>query len=330
MVNEVDGQYLRLLKHILDDGEKREDDRTGMGTIGVFGPQLRFDLNDGFPILTTKRVGIKTTAKELFWFLSGDNSIRPLLIGEPRVTIWTSDAFRHNLDNIIGTDVLRNTEILDESIMDARLGDTKRIREILNAYEEKIIEDEDFADRCGKLGPNYGPQWRGKNGAIAADQIAKLEEALKEGGKSRRMLLSAWNSAQMDEMGLPPCHYSFQLHVSPETNRLSLLWNQRSVDTILGLPFNITSYALLTHMFAHTFGYKPGTLTGNLGDTHIYLPHIPAAEEQTQREPKTLPFIRFNQRRSSVLDYTLDDFELVGYTPHKKLNNPTPMFGGIF
>ncbi len=320
-------QYLQLLQKILDEGERREDDRTGAGTIGIFGPQLRFDLSKGFPLVTTKKVPFKAVAEELFWFLSGERNIRPLI--ERKTKIWTSDALRFNLEKVISSGLMTKEEV-EKAREEAKKGNFELAKNLLTRYENKILEDEKFAHECASLGPVYGVQWRGLHTDLSADQIKMLEDSLKAGGSSRRMLVSAWNASHLGEMALPPCHYGFQVHVSPETKKLSLLWNQRSVDTILGLPFNIASYALLIHLLAETHGFEVGELIANLGDTHVYLPHLNAAKEQLSRKPMPLCKLKIINKKDSVMDYTWEDIELAGYESHPKLENPTPMFGGFF
>lgn len=339
-------QYHDLLSQALS-GERRTDERTGAGTVGVYQRQARFDLNKGFPIATTKRIGFKTIAKELFWFLSGSDNIRPLVL--QNVSIWSSDALRSNLDYVIRQNVMAKEEVADaqekaktarKTISDTSLPLSERkpmhdalmapAYQLLSRYEERIKSDEEFASVAGKLGPSYGPQWRGTNGAQSADQIRSLEDALRKGGSSRRMIVAAWNSLQADKVALPPCHVLYQAHVSPETNALTLGWYQRSCDTILGVPFNITSYGLLTELLAHTHGFEKGELIGTFADLHVYIPHIPAAKEQLKREPGPLPKLVIKTKKDSVADYTITDVFLDGYCPHEKLENPTPMYGGFF
>lgn len=260
-------QYLDLIKDALENGEPRKD-RTGTGTISVFGRHLRFNLQEGFPAVTTKRLFIKGVWVELLWMLSGSSNIGFLL------------------DN--------NVHIWDE-----------------------------WADPNGELGPVYGVQWRKwkrlkEHRVEYIDQLQKAIDTIKNNPTDRRMLVTAWNPGELDEMALPPCHYSYQFYVHND-GRLSTLVNQRSADIFLGLPFDIASYATLTHMVAHVTGLKPGELIYNLGDTHIYLNHIEQVKTQLQREPYPLPQININKRNreiKSIDDFELEDLELVDYQHH--------------
>jgi thymidylate synthase len=253
-------QYLSLLERILDEGEKRED-RTGTGTISVFGHQMRFNLEEGFPLITTKKVHLRSIIYELLWFLRGDTNIQYLQ--ENGVTIW-----------------------------------------------------DEWADVSGNLGPVYGKQWRsfpGKDGKTI-DQISWVIEEIKRNPNSRRMIVSAWNPADLEEMALPPCHLLFQFYVSD--GKLSCQLYQRSADTFLGVPFNIASYALLTHMVAQVTGLKAGEFIHTLGDAHIYLNHIEQVKEQIKRVPYPLPKLQLNPAISSIFGFTYDDFRLVDYQAH--------------
>lgn len=324
-------QYLDLLERIKDEGEVTKVDRTGAGTKTIFPAYISFDMSSGkFPLLTTKRVSFKNVANELLWFLSGSDSVKPLL--ESKCGIWSSDALRYNMSEVVKYGLMTEKEVgsaVKEAKINANYGPA---RSLIKRYEDEILNNEEFSEKAGKLGPTYGPQWRGKNGAIAADQVSELEDALSAGGTSRRMMVNAWNSKQKNDVALPPCHYGYQVNVTPETKKLSLLWNQRSVDTILGLPYNLASYALLEAMLAESHGLNQGTVNGSLGNTHIYLPHMPAAEEQLKRDPMELPELVIKNHRDSVLDYNIDDFEIKGYKDNNRgpLEYPTPMFGGLF
>jgi len=288
--------YLDYLRDILENGEAHED-RTSTGTLRVFGRQVRFDLTETYPLVTTKRVWFKGVAAELLWFLSGDTSIRPLV--SQGVSIWTDwplERYR------------------DES------GDTISRED----FEARIVDDQDFADRWGDLGPVYGKQWRDFEGPDRrVDQIARLVESLRTRPGSRRHLVSAWHPAQIEEMALPPCHYAFQCFVEgkPGDGRLSLMWQQRSVDSFLGLPFNIASYALLTHMLAQQADLIPHELVFNGGDCHIYRNHLGQVRTQLSREPFPLPTISV-RRAPSIFDYELGDFELQGYRHHEAIKAP--------
>lgn len=323
-------QYLEILQKILDTGETKKDERTGAGTIGIFHHESRFDLNEGFPIVTTKPVYWKGVAEELFWFLRGETNISPLV--KNKVSIWTSDGLRFNLENVIDSGLMSKSEVELAKKEAKENANYVHANELLKRYEQKILEDEDFAQRAGELGPVYGAQWRGKSKTQPFDQLKMIEEALANKKYNRRLIVSAWNYQDMPNMALPPCHYNWVVNVSPETNRLTLAWNQRSCDSILGIPFNIASYGLLANLLAHTHGYHLGELVGKFEDTHIYLPHISAAKEQLKREPLSLPKLIIKNKRSSVADYKIEDlvFEGEGYKHHKKLENPTPMYGGFF
>lgn len=342
-------QYLDILQKILDTGEKSTVDRTGAGTIGIFHHESRFNLQEGFPIVTTKPVYWKGVAEELFWFLRGETNIRSLV--EKKVNIWSSDALRFNLKTVLEYNLFSEEEIKGAQAK-AKEARTLLLNEFMNLeeknakfnelmapantiqkrFEQKILEDEGFALKAGELGPIYGAQWRGKSKTQPIDQLKIIEEALTNKKYNRRLIVNAWNPQDMPNMALPPCHYNWVVNVSPESQKLTLSWNQRSCDSILGIPFNIASYALLANLLAHTHGYSLGELVGKFEDTHIYLPHIPAAKEQLTRNPFLLPKLTIKNRRNLVADYTMDDliFEGAGYKPHKKLENPTPMYGGFF
>ena len=288
--------YLDYLRDILENGRSHED-RTGTGTIRVFGRRLRFDLREGFPLLTTKRVWFEGVAAELLWFLDGGTNIRPLVARG--VSIWTDWPLQ------------RYREETGESV-------TKE------EFERRVVEDQAFADRWGDLGPVYGKQWRGFAGPErTVDQIARLVEGLRTEPGSRRHLVSAWHPAQTDEMALPPCHYAFQCFVEgePGDGRLSLMWQQRSVDSFLGLPFNIASYALLTHMLARQADLVPHELIFSGGDCHLYRNHLEQVREQLSREPLPLPGLRLREA-DSIFEYGLDDLVLEGYEHHPALEAP--------
>lgn len=288
--------YLDYLRDILDRG-RPHDDRTGTGTIRVFGRRLEFDLAEGFPLVTTKRVWFEGVVAELLWFLDGGTNIRPLV--ERGVSIWTD------------WPLARYREETGEEIT-------------AEAFEERIVSDDRFAERWGDLGPVYGKQWRDFEGPRRrVDQISRLVESLRERPNSRRHLVTAWHPAQVDDAALPPCHYAFQCFVEgePGDGRLSLMWQQRSVDSFLGLPFNIASYALLTHMLARQAELAPHRLIFSGGDCHVYRNHLEQVEEQLSREPRPLPTLRL-EAADSIFDYTPADVELEGYEPHPELRAP--------
>lgn len=251
--------YLSLLNRILTEGHQKGD-RTGTGTLSVFGHQMRYDLQDGFPLLTTKKLHLKSIIYELLWFLRGDTNVRWLQ--DHGVRIWN-----------------------------------------------------EWADENGDLGPVYGHQWRSwpdyRGGTI--DQIAQVEEMIKRNPNSRRMLVTAWNPAEVEDMALPPCHCLFQFYVAD--GRLSLQLYQRSADTFLGVPFNIASYALLLQMMAQVTGLQPGEFVHTTGDAHLYLNHLEQARLQLSRTPRPLPAMRINPDVKSIFDFRYEDFELENYDP---------------
>lgn len=261
-MNTVDKQYQGFLRKLILNGKEKHD-RTGTGTLSYFGDTFRHDMSKGFPLLTTKKMAVKSMITELRWFLKGDTNIRYLV--QNGCNIWNGDAYKQykrayewDLD-----DYLTQEEFI-----------------------QKIKDDELFAKTWGELGPIYGKQWRNWNGK---DQISNLIESLKNNPNSRRHIVSAWNVEELHLMTLPPCHYGFQCYVND--GKLSLMWNQRSVDVFLGLPFNIASYGLLLLLLCKETGYKPGELIGNLGDVHLYKNHLQQAHEQIKREPFKLPVV---------------------------------------
>ena len=259
-------QYLDLLAKILDEGADRGD-RTGTGTRSIFGHQMRFDLGDGFPVVTTKKLHLKSIIHELLWFLAGDTNIRYL--NDNGVKIW-----------------------------------------------------DDWADENGELGPVYGYQWRSwpAPDGRSIDQIEKLLEMIRTSPESRRLIVSAWNPALVDEMALPPCHSLFQFYVAD--GKLSCQLYQRSADVFLGVPFNIASYALLTLMVAQVTGLKPGDFVHTLGDAHLYSNHFDQAREQLTRAPRPLPQMKINPDVTDLFAFRYEDFELVGYDPHPHISAP--------
>ncbi len=259
-------QYLDLMRHILQHGA-RKDDRTGTGTLSVFGPQLRFDLQAGFPLLTTKKVHLKSIIHELLWFLKGETNTRYLK--ENGVSIW-----------------------------------------------------DEWADANGELGPVYGYQWRSWPAPDGQhiDQISKVIEDIKNNPNSRRLIVSAWNVADLDKMALLPCHAFFQFYVAD--GKLSCQLYQRSADLFLGVPFNIASYALLTLMVAQVCGLKPGEFVHALGDTHLYSNHLEQAREQLTRTPRKPPVMKLNPAIRNIFDFKFEDFTLEAYDPHPAIKAP--------
>jgi thymidylate synthase len=285
-----ENQYLDLLSQVLAHGDQRID-RTGVGTRSIFGAMVRFDLSDGsVPILTTKRVYWKTAVKEMLWFMTGGTNIRPLLIDN--VKIWT-----------------------DWPLASYRRETGKQITQ--EEFEKCIVEDEGFAARWGELGPVYGKQWRRWLGVDGRehDQIATLLRTLKENPASRRMLFHAWNVPEIGDMALPPCHMVYQYHVTSD-GRLNCLLFQRSVDLLLGAPFNYVGAAALQLMIAQQSDLRPGELIWVGGDAHLYLNHLEQAREQLTRQPRPFPKMQITRRASNIDDFRIEDFEVVGYEPH--------------
>lgn len=278
-------QYLDLMSYVFENGEQR-DDRTGTGTRGVFGYQMRFNLEEGFPLLTTKKVHFASVAKELLWFISGDTNIKWLV--DNNVRIWNEWPYA------------KYTKSLDYQ------GET------LQEFVTKIKEDADFAKKHGNLGPVYGKQWRDFNGV---DQLANVIDQIKNNPTSRRIILSAWNPAELEDMALPPCHAFLQFYVSSK-GKLSLQLYQRSADIFLGVPFNIASYALMVHMIAKVCNLEVGEFVHTIGDAHIYNDHEDVVKLQLARDPKPLPKLIIHGNQTSIDDFKYEDFELVGYDPH--------------
>ena len=298
-MNTLDKQYQELLEDILHNGVQKED-RTGTGTYSVFGRQIRHNMKEGFPLLTTKKMAWKTMITELLWFLKGDTHIKFLL--DHNCNIWNGDAYKAYRKSV--------EEHYEKG------GDVADMEQFIE--EIKRGHDNDWGD----LGPVYGEQWRNWNGI---DQIEELIYNLKNNPDSRRHIVNAWNVEDLDEMVLPPCHYGFQCYVR-EGKYLSLMWNQRSVDTFLGLPFNIASYGLLLVMIAKECELIPDQLIGNLGDVHLYKNHVEQAIEQIKRKPFTLPDVSLvsNINFKAALNGTLDkiqweDFYLLGYQSHESI-----------
>lgn len=292
-------QYLDLLRRIKEEGVVRGD-RTGTGTKSVFGHQMRFNLQEGFPLLTTKKVFLKGVIHELLWFLSGDTNIRYLV--QHGVHIWDNDAFRYYNELCIKHAVLP----------------VDRDTFLLSAGEPSPIEGYRFGD----LNHVYGYQWRSwpKADGGVIDQIEAAVELIRNNPESRRILVSAWNVAEVEQMALPPCHVLFQFYVAD--GKLSCQLYQRSADTFLGVPFNIASYALLTMMMAQVCGLEPGDFVHTLGDTHLYLNHMEQVDEQLSREPRPLPRMILNKERNTLFDFTYEDFTLEGYDPWPTIKAP--------
>ena len=291
--------YLDLLRRIKEEGVVRGD-RTGTGTKGVFGHQMRFDLGEGFPLLTTKKVFLKGVIHELLWFLKGETNIKYLV--DNGVHIWDNDAYRYYNELCVRHGVLP----VDRETFLAAAG------------VESPIEGYCFGD----LNHVYGYQWRSwpKPDGGFVDQIAQAVDLIRRNPESRRIIVSAWNVAEIEEMALPPCHVLFQFYVAE--GRLSCQLYQRSADTFLGVPFNIASYALLTEMMAQVCDLEPGEFIHTLGDTHLYLNHLEQVDEQLARTPRPLPRLRLNPDVKSVFDFRYEDFTLEGYDPWPAIKAP--------
>ncbi len=282
-------QYLELLNHVKTNG-KLKSNRTGVDTISVFGTQTRYDLSEGFPLLTTKKVNFNAILHELLWFIKGDTNIKYLV--DNNVNIWNEwpyEEFKKSSDY---------------------KGQTQQ------EFVELIRQDDAFAKKHGNLGPVYGKQWRNFNGV---DQLKKLIEQIKTNPNSRRLIISAWNPCEVDNMLLPPCHSLFQFIV--EDNKLSCQLYQRSADLFLGVPFNIASYSLLTIMLANECGLGVGEFIHTTGDCHIYSNHIEQVDTQLSRKPKKLPKLIIKSKKN-FFDYVADDFELEGYDPEPFIKAP--------
>ena len=298
----IQEQYRLLLGTLLHNSVEKED-RTGTGTHSVFGRQIRHQMKDGFPLLTTKKMAVKTMMTELKWFLKGDTNIKYLV--DNGCNIWNGDAYK------------KYCKTLEEHYNDG--GDLATQEEFIRM----IKEDREFADHWGELGPIYGKQWRGwfaynkQVDPVFVDQIRELVKQIKLNPDSRRLMVSAWNVGELSEMTLPPCHYGFQCYVSG--GKLSLMWNQRSVDTFLGLPFNIASYATLLLLLCEETGYEAGELIANLGDVHLYKNHVEQATEQISREAYPLPQIKLSNVNLLEGEW---DYELIDYKYHPSIKAP--------
>jgi thymidylate synthase len=335
-MNKLDKQYQQLLQDIIEYGVEKKD-RTGTGTKSIFGYTIRHKMSDGFPLLTTKKMAWKTMVTELLWFLRGDTNIKYLVDNDCH--IWNGDAYKNYVEH----------------------QDTEEVG-TMDWFIYKIKTNDEFANKWGELGPIYGKQWRNWNhptnefeGYDGIDQIANLINDLKTNPDSRRLMVNAWNVGELDQMVLPPCHYGFQVYTrelsdeerlnwykernlkysntGPLPKRaISLMWNQRSVDTFLGLPFNIASYGLLLEIIAKAVNMVPDQLIGNLGDVHLYSNHIEQAKEQIERESFTLPTLKHLKEDSFYKSLSEDqslyshlentDFELVNYQSHPAIKAP--------
>ena len=296
-------QYLDLMKCIRDEGVKKED-RTGTGTVSVFGYQMRFDLEDSFPLLTTKKVNLDSIIHELLWFISGDTNISYLV--KNGVNIWNDWPYQS---------YLKQTHQEKDYPMHS-----KEWKDKMKEFIEQIKNDDNFAKVYGDLGPVYGKQWRDFEGV---DQLNQVIEDIKSSPDSRRLIVSAWNPKDIPVMiksGLPPCHTLFQFYVSE--GRLSCQLYQRSADVFLGVPYNIASYAILTMMIAQATGLKPGEFIHTLGDAHLYSNHLEQVEEQLARVPFPCPKLSINKDKDTIFNFSISDFELIDYQAHPHIPAP--------
>lgn len=290
-------QYHDLMKHILDHGVMKEN-RTGINTLSVFGYQMRFNLQEGFPLVTTKKVHLKSIIHELLWFIAGDTNIRYLV--KNGVNIWNEWPFQNYL--------------VQNNLAEKLPKYSEEWKAELQNFKSQIIENEDFANKWGELGPVYGRQWRNFEGV---DQIKGLLEDLNAKPDSRRHIISAWNPKDIPVMaksGLPPCHTLFQFYVAD--NKLSCQLYQRSADVFLGVPFNIASYALFTMMIAQVCDLELGDFVHTFGDAHLYENHLDQTREQLSRDFRPLPQMKINSEIKNLFDFTFEDFELENYNPH--------------
>ena len=346
----IDERYQELLQTILDFGIEKKD-RTGTGTKSIFGYTIRHDMTQGFPLLTTKKMAYKSMITELKWFLKGDTNIKYLV--DNNCNIWNGDAYKQ-YSMYAGNLEEPDYDVHVEDVQENRV---RILTE--KEFVERIKTDDEFAEKWGELGPIYGKQWRswspvaGDINKGGKDQIANLIKELKTNPDSRRLMVSAWNVGELSEMTLPPCHYGFQIYTTELTlkerqeefchrlgkdisfaknlehldldkdnvpkRKISLMWNQRSVDVFLGLPFNIASYALLLELIGREVNMIPDQLIGNLGDTHLYLNHLEQAKEQISREPNLLPEMQV--RNVDILNGEFE-YSLFEYWPHKKIKAP--------
>ena len=360
-MNNIDKHYQTLLQDILDNGVVKSD-RTGTGTISVFGRQIRHKMSDGFPLLTTKKMAWKSIVTELLWFLRGDTNIKFLL--DYDCHIWDGDAYKNyskTIDNVI--DGYKSGDIMGmQPHIEKWFSNSDELTPLTKEqFIKNIKTDKEFAERWGDLGPIYGKQWRRwetddldapryEHWKKDIDQIQNLIDELKTNPDSRRLMVNAWNVGEINHMVLPPCHYGFQVYTRPTTREekiinpgkyraISLMWNQRSVDTFLGLPFNVASYALLLEIIAKEVNMIPDELIGNLGDVHLYSNHIEQAKMQILRKPYSLPKVNITERNwyqhqlvkerlgpksfnDKILSYRPDCFELVGYESHSGIKAP--------
>jgi len=309
-------QYLQLCQTILANGSVKND-RTGTGTKSIFGYQMRFNLSKGFPLMTTKKTAMRLITSELLWFLKGDTNVKTLI--SERNHIWDEWAF----EKWVKSEDYTGPDMTDFGI---RASQDEQFQEIVDEqmtiFREKILTDENFAHTYGDLGPVYGRQWRswpGQNGQ-SIDQLKKVIDSIKKNPDSRRHIVTAWNPSEVDQMALPPCHTFFQFYVAD--NKLSCQLYQRSADVFLGVPFNIASYALLTHLIAKECNLEVGDFVHTLGDAHIYSNHMDQVMEQLSREPRELPNLVISNEKTSIFELETKDITVENYNPHPRIKAP--------
>lgn len=309
-------QYLQLCQTILANGSVKND-RTGTGTKSIFGYQMRFNLSKGFPLMTTKKTAMRLITSELLWFLKGDTNVKTLI--SERNHIWDEWAF----EKWVKSEDYTGPDMTDFGI---RASQDEQFQEIVDEqmtiFREKILTDENFAHTYGDLGPVYGRQWRswpGQNGQ-SIDQLKKVIDSIKNNPDSRRHIVTAWNPSEVDQMALPPCHTFFQFYVAD--NKLSCQLYQRSADVFLGVPFNIASYALLTHLIAKECNLEVGDFVHTLGDAHIYSNHMDQVMEQLSREPRELPNLVISNEKTSIFELETKDITVENYNPHPRIKAP--------
>ncbi|MFD1030800.1 thymidylate synthase [Metaplanococcus flavidus] len=323
MPNKSEQTYLDFLQHILDNGVKKED-RTGTGTLSVFGYQMRFDLSQGFPLFTTKRTPFRLIASELLWFIKGDTNIRYLL--QHNNHIWDEWAFKKwvESDEYNGPDM---TDFGNRCLVDAEFNEVYKAE--MKAFCERILTDDSFAEKFGDLGNVYGKQWRNWTASTgeSIDQLKDVINQIKTNPDSRRLIVNAWNpedvvnaGAKGSKAALPPCHVMFQFYVA--NGKLSCHLIQRSADSFLGANFNIPSYALLTYLIARECDLEVGELVYSLSDAHIYSNHIEQVKEQLSRDIRELPLLKINPDKHSVFDIEMEDLTIEGYNPHPSIKAP--------
>lgn len=312
----METEYLNLGKKVLKEGTLKTD-RTGTGTKSLFGYQMRFDLQKGFPLLTTKRVPFGLIKSELLWFIKGDTNIRYLL--QHNNHIWDEWAFERYVKSADyeGPDM---TDFGRRALKDEAFNAVYQSEKA--DFCQRILDDERFAAQYGELGNVYGSQWRNwkTSQGETIDQLKDVIDMIKKSPDSRRLIVSAWNPEDVPGMALPPCHTLFQFYVAD--GKLSCQLYQRSADIFLGVPFNIASYALLTHLIAHETGLKAGEFVHTLGDAHLYLNHMEQMEKQLTREPKEFPTVKLNEEKTSMFDFEMEDILLEDYQPHPGIKAP--------